>query len=398
MRRLVITALACSVLGSGQVRRASAQAEGEEADRATPCHHESWVEAQTLDTDEPTARQALAVHGDTLVTGGDGVVRVYHRSGGTSWTLTQTLTPAPGAPSSAFGRGLALDGHTLIIGAGLENASATAFPFGYSDVYRRQGGQWTFEARLQPNPGTSPACQESSFGKNIAVDGDLAVITAHRMGLGPGGCGQGAAFVFQRASNSWSQVQILPAPQIPISNPPTGYPNFDTNFGDSMSSFGDELVIGQPGRGQTPRLQGALHVFVRTGSSYALQQAFVAPGTAYNAGDGLGVEVAIRGRTLTAAKNGSLQSFLRHGGNWTAASEIAATTPPFGAHALARSDDDLLLSATGSVQVFNVHHDGQLAADAALTVADVQNNSATAADRDTFAVAGSLGVHVFQRQ
>jgi hypothetical protein len=286
----------------------------------------------------------------------------------------------------------------LIIGAGLENASGTSFPFGYADVYRRHGGQWTFEAKLQPNPGMPLGCQESSFGKNVALDGDLAVVSANRMSLGPGGCGQGAVFVFRRSGATWTQAQVLPAPQVPISNPPPGYPNFDTNFGDSMSLSGEELAIAQPGRGTNPPLQGALHVFVRTGSTFSLQEAFVAPGVAYNTADGLGVEVAIHERTLAAAKNGGLQTFVRHGSTWSATSEVAATTPSVGSHALARSADDLLLSATGSVQVFEVDHDGHLAPSAPLTVADAQSSSALAADGDALAVAGTLGVHVFQRR
>jgi hypothetical protein len=395
MRRLVITAMACAFLGTASIRGASANGNGGEE---ASCRHERWQDVQTLDADEPFARQALAIHGDTLATGGGGHVRVYRRSGGNTWTLAQTLAPEPGVPASAFGRGLALDEHTLIVGAGLENASATSLPFGYADVYRRHGGQWIFEARLQPNPGVPLSCQESAFGKNIALDGDLAVITAHRMSLGPGGCGQGAAFVFQRSGATWTQVQVLPAPQIPVSNPPAGYPNFDTNFGDSMSFSGEELVIGQPGRGTNPPLQGALHVFVRTGAAFSLEEAFVAPGVPYNTADDLGVEVAIHGRTLAAARNGSLQTFVRHGATWSAASQVAAITPSVGSHALARSTDDLLLSAPGSVQVFELQHDGQIAAASPLTVADAQSNSALAADRDTLAIAGTLGVHVFRRE
>jgi hypothetical protein len=275
MKRTIFVTLVCTFLGAGAIRAESAL-----------CNHEgSWVDVQTLDADEPDAKRALAIHGDTLVTGGNGHVRVYQRSNGHSWTLVQTLAPESGVSAASFGEGLALDAHTLIIGAGLAEAPASpALPFGYADVYRRHGEMWAFEARLQPDI-TPLNClsfpYSSSFGKNVALDGDLAVLTANRMSLTSGGCGQGAAFVFRRAGASWLQVQVLSPPQNPISNPPSGYPNFDTNFGDSMSLSGSTLVIGQPGRGGTP-LQGAIHVFVRTGSSLSLQEAFVAPGVAYN--------------------------------------------------------------------------------------------------------------------
>ena len=402
MKRITFVTLVCISLGTGHTRRVIAQTEiGDAAERAS-CHHEdNWVDVQTLDADEPSARQALAIHGDTLVTGGAGHVRVYQRSHEHSWTLIQTLAPEAGVPVAAFGRGLALDAHTLIIGAGLEQPpSATVFPFGYSDVYRRHGQQWTFEARLQPditplNCGSAP--YSSSFGENIALDGNLAVVTANRMSLTPGGCGQGAAFVFQRFGTSWLQVQVLSPPQVPISNPPSGYPNFDTNFGDSMSLSGDTLVIGQPGRGLTPPLQGAIHVFVRAGSSFSLQQAFVAPGVAYNTADGLGTEVAVHGRTLVAVENGNLRTFVRHGATWSARSEVPATTPSVGSHALARSADDLFVSGSGAIQVFEVQSDGELALPTSLTVDGAQSSSALAADHGTLAVAGDHGVHVLER-
>lgn len=400
MRRLVMVVLAFAFSGAGHVGKATAEAANEDTVRPeeASCHREgTWVEVQTLDADEPFARRALALNRDMLVTGGGGHVRVYRRSGANTWALAQTLTPEPGVPASAFGRGLALDEHRLLIGAGAENASGTSFPFGYADVYRRHSGLLTFEARLQPDPGAPPTCQESSFGKNVALDGDLAAVSAHRMGLGPGGCGQGAVFVFRRTGTNWAQVQALPAPQIPISNPPPGYPNFDTNFGDSMSLSGNELVVGQPGRHLNPQLQGALHVFVRTGSAFSLQQAFVAPGVAYNTADGLGVEVAIRGRTLAVEEDGKLRTFVRHAGTWTARSEAAAITPAIASHALARSADELLLSAPGAVQVFELESDGDLVPQPALPVAGAQASSPLAADRDTLAVASDLGVRVFQR-
>ena len=156
-------------------------------------------------------------------------------------------------------------------------------------------------------------------------------------------------------------------------------------------------MIGQPGRGGTP-LQGAIHVFVHTGASFSLQEAFVAPGVAYNTADGLGTEVVVHGRTLAAVENGNLRTFVRHGATWSAGSEVPAVTPSFGSHSLVRSEDDLLLSGPGEVQMFEVQSDGQLAPLTALAVDGAKAGSALAVDRGTLAVAGDHGVHVFERQ
>ncbi len=175
--------------------------------------HRPWVDRQTLDSDQPSAGRSIALYGDTLVTGGVDLVRVYHRAGGPgSWTLVQTLTPSPGS-GGAFGRGLALNGNVLIVGAGRENAFSTPYPYGHADVFRRQGNLWVFEARLQPNlGGLRVQCQESSFGKNIVLIGSLAVVSAHRMGLTSGGCGQGAAFVFRRSGTTGVRFRSSPRP------------------------------------------------------------------------------------------------------------------------------------------------------------------------------------------
>jgi len=359
----------------------------------------SFVDVQTLDEGEPFAMAAVALDRDTLVTGGNHHVHVYRRRHAQPWTLEQTLVPEPDVPSSPFGRGLALKGDTLVVGAGAEQGSPPDYPWGYADVYRRRAGQWKLEARLQPDLGMPLTCSESAFGRNIALGDDVVVLSANRMGLGPGGCGQGAVFVFQRCADSWTQLQVIAAPPVPISNPPLGYPNYDTNFGASLSMSGDTLVIGQPGRGLTPPLQGAIHVFAWGGTSFALQQAFVAPGVAYDTADKLGLEAVVNGRILAAAEDGNLRTFVRQGATWSARAHVPASTPGIRkGHALARGGNRLFLSDVGAVQVFELGANGDLAPLPPLTVDGAQGDSALAVDERTLVVAGDHGVHILQRE
>jgi hypothetical protein len=74
----------------------------------------SWEREAELAVERGTS---VALDGDTLVLGKrSGPVVVYRRSAG-AWSLTAELTLPPGAPSSGFGRAVAVSGRTAVIAA-----------------------------------------------------------------------------------------------------------------------------------------------------------------------------------------------------------------------------------------------------------------------------------------
>ncbi len=82
------------------------------------------------------------------------------------------LTAADAAASDEFGRSLAFDGDTAVIGAfGDDDAGSGS---GSAYVFTRSAGIWTQQARLT----AADAAAGDSFGFSVTVDGNTAVIGA----------------------------------------------------------------------------------------------------------------------------------------------------------------------------------------------------------------------------
>ena len=256
--------------------------------------------------------QAVAISGDTVLVGQDSTypseanfADVYLRTGSV-WNRQTTLQVAIVPNENGFGRSLALDGDTAIIGAWAEDgplSSGLRPPGeGAAYVFVRSGATWTQQARLKAsNPGAL-----DYFGWSVAISGETLVVGAYsENGGGTGvnpvstedGLNAGAAYVFTRSDTVWSEQAYLKA-----SN--TGA---NDEFGRSVAIAGDRIVVGAPtedssGVGIGPASNesssdaGASYVFVRTGVDWDLQ-AFLKssnrnPGNAFG-GDAFGGAVAV---------------------------------------------------------------------------------------------------------
>jgi hypothetical protein len=147
---------------------------------------------------------ALAAGGDTAlvgVPGGDGeagAVLVFTRTGST-WTQQAQLTPNSGEEigHGGFGSSTALsdEGDTAVVGAPSDNGGV-----GAAWVFTRsESGAWTQQGGKLMGSGEEG---EAQFGRSVALSssGEAAVIG------GPGDAGKvGAAWVFTRSGESWSQ-------------------------------------------------------------------------------------------------------------------------------------------------------------------------------------------------
>ncbi len=103
---------------------------------------------------------------------GRGAAYVYGRENSNSPYLLHTKLLAPdGATGDSFGRALVLVGDTLVITAPERNAQGNA-AVGAAYAFRRNGSVWNFEAQLLP-PNLPFNTQ---FGRGIAFDGSTAVI------------------------------------------------------------------------------------------------------------------------------------------------------------------------------------------------------------------------------
>jgi hypothetical protein len=108
------------------------------------------------------------------------------------------LVPGDGAPDGGFGRAMAIDGNVAVVTANPMSAFWGASPDspGAAYVYERAAsGTWRQTAKL-----TSPAGESDLFGIDVAVEGNVIVV---------GAAFHYRAYVFEKLSGVWTQTAVL---------------------------------------------------------------------------------------------------------------------------------------------------------------------------------------------
>jgi hypothetical protein len=197
------------------------------------------------------ASDATGVNGDP----GDnslldaGAAYVYLRSG-TTWTQEAYLKASNTGAGDHYGHTVDVSGTTVVVGAYLEDSSATgvdgnqssndATDAGAAYVYLREHGVWSQQAYLK----ASNAGATDRFSLRLGIDGDILAVGAYQeRSVATGVNGNqaddsapeaGAAYVFQRDGTTWTQLAYLKG-----SNNEAG-----DNFGRPVVVSGDTLIIG----------------------------------------------------------------------------------------------------------------------------------------------------------
>jgi hypothetical protein len=245
---------------------------------------------------------SVALDGDTLAAGanlrnsGQGAVYVFTRTG-TTWTPQQTLAATDAENGDHFGWSVSLAGDTVLAGARRKAASE-----GAAYVFTRTGTTWTQQQRLVPDD----AAAGDFIGQSVAVSGDTAVVGAAKKDAT-----RGAAYVFTRTYDTWTQQQKLVA-----SDAADG-----AAFGISVAASGDTAVVGAFGA-------NAAYVFTRTGATWTEQQKLTAADAVV--GDFFGDAVAVAGDTVLigafeqSSRRGAVYVFTRTGTTWARQAKLVA--------------------------------------------------------------------------
>jgi FG-GAP repeat len=194
---------------------------------------------------------ATGVNGDQASNSasGAGAAYVFVRSGAI-WSQQAYLKASNTNAFDEFGWQVATVGDTVVVGASLEDSSATGVDGNQADnsaqdagaayVFVRNGGIWSQQAYLK----ASNTNAQDAFGVSLAISGDTVVVGAIREDSAATGVNgdqadnraleAGAAYVFVRSGASWGQQAYLKA-----SNTNTG-----DGFGDSVAIAVDSVVVG----------------------------------------------------------------------------------------------------------------------------------------------------------
>jgi hypothetical protein len=270
-----------------------------------------------------------------------GAAYVFVRSGST-WTQQAYLKASNTQAFDLFGSSLAISGNTIVVGAYQEDSASTgvngnesnngASNAGAAYVFVRTGDTWTQQAYLKAsNTGAG-----DNFANSVAISSNTVVVGAvleDSFATGINGnqssesaLDSGAAYVFVRAGNTWTQQAYLKA-----SNTTDIYSAF---FGESVAIADDTVVVGATGESSSARgvngnqsdyqasSAGAAYVFVRSGGTWA-QQAYLKASntrTFYVFGN----SVALSGNTAVIGSRNEASSATGVNGNQSNVSAVGA--------------------------------------------------------------------------
>lgn len=291
--------------------------------------------------------RAVAIQGNTVIVGarfaqvGDlskaGAVYIFKKYQG-SWHFEDKIISPEPADEDNFGRALAVQGNLLVVTARKENLNAADVGAAY--VFTCRGGEWTNTAKItagDPTPG-------AYFGQSVAVQGGLIVVGARNADPNDAG----AIYLFRESRDGWDEIAKV--------TPPDG--KADDNFGFTVAMAGDTIAVGAR-RADLPGAKdaGAAYVFSLHGNSVDLVAKLTA-GDA-RAGDQLGQTIALAGDVIAVGANradteegadtGAIYLFRRAGNQWTEIEKVTASD------GVAGDEFGYSLSAFGNRMVTGAH-------------------------------------------
>ena len=262
------------------------------------------------------------------------------------FTSTKNLVRLEWAWSYQFGKSVAIDADTVLIGAPMgskDNGGST----GTAYVYYREfdAGSWGQIKKIAASNGVTG----DEFGTSVAIDGDTAVVCSNN--TSSAGDYYNRAYIYYRdqgGADNWGQVKYISM-------------GFSTRFGDSVAIDGDTLVVGDSTADNSGSKTGAVYVYGRNQgglNAWGLVKKIVANDGQIS--DYFGYSVAIDGDTIAVgawgdddrgANCGAAYIFERNSGgpdNWGQAMKIspvdAAAEDRFG-YAVSISGDTLVAGA-----------------------------------------------------
>jgi hypothetical protein len=232
-----------------------------------------WTETTYLKAPNPGLQDffgwSLALTGDTLAVGARyersarsginapgpeddnaeraGAVYVYIRTEN-GWRHQAYVKASNSGEGDWFGTSVSLSGDTLAVGALGESSARTGVNPTQPDngdtprsgavyVFRRVDDAWSEEAIIK----ASNAAKSASFGKRVALSGDVLAVTS--LGESTDAKFSGAAYLLSRERGVWTEQRMLKAP----------VPKEGDSFGSTLALHEGTLIVGDNRGDREPR-------------------------------------------------------------------------------------------------------------------------------------------------
>ncbi|MCH2133866.1 MAG: FG-GAP repeat protein, partial [Phycisphaerales bacterium] len=229
-------------------------------------HNGSWSQQDKLVANDAASDDgfgySVSITGDHAVVGagefnfgnesGSAYIFVNNHNG--SWSQQAKLAVDDGWGGDEFGQSVSISGDHAVVGAWGDDDNGTKSGSAYIFV-NNHNGSWSQQAKLTAGDGWGG----EEFGWSVSIDGDHAVVGAHR-----DDALTGSAYIFVNNHNgSWSQQAKLTAEG-------GGWNDY---FGRSVSIAGDHVVVGAYGDTYIAGWEGSSYIFVNNHNGSWSQQA-----------------------------------------------------------------------------------------------------------------------------
>ena len=302
-----------------------------------------------LDTNDRFGR-SVSLDGDRLVVGAyrdsgknnsttnAGAVYIFKRTGAT-WSLERKIEDGSDGfyhldANDWFSFSVSLDGDRLAVGShyddGKNNSTTNA---GAVYIFKRTGTTWALERKIEDGSSGFHLDARDEFSRSVSLDGDRLAVGAYSDdGKNDSTANVGAVYIFKRTAATWALERK-------IEDGSDGFNHLDSGdlFGLSISLDGDRLAVGaqgDDGKSNSTTNAGAVYIFKRTGTTWALERKIEDGSDGFNhldisdVSDGFGRSVSLDGDRLAVGSHyddgknnstfhaGAVYIFKRTGTTW----------------------------------------------------------------------------------
>jgi len=211
-----------------------------------------------------------SLSGKILSTSGSAGSPGLWEGGDPTYTFLENADPSTGQGDD-FGEGVAIaaGGEYAVVGA--PDDIINGISCGSISIYNKSGGVWSKQATKLMTARSSG----DGYGRPVAIDGGGNRIIATAFSDDITQDGSGSVTVTARSGSTWTNEAVLVADDPQIFGA-FGFPSIDLNSDDgSYAIIGQQNWDNGPGGLGTSLRTGRVYVFVRSGTTWSLQQSFV---------------------------------------------------------------------------------------------------------------------------
>ncbi len=226
------------------------------------------------------------------------------------------LTASDGANGDLFGKSASIYRDQIILGAPSDDDNGNNSGAAY--IFEKKENEWTEVVKLTEVNGAA----NNGFGNSVSTFGDLAIVGAVGDDDDPVGV-PGSAYIFERNEETWSQVKKITASDATTYN----------GFGKAVSIYGERVVIGAAIDDDDPDVTpGAVYIFEKIGGTWTEVTKLTSSDGSYN--NGFGISVSVSGDYIIVGvpfdrdkgySSGAVEIFEKINGTWTNVKKITAS-------------------------------------------------------------------------